>query len=82
MELRTSPLRGPARALRAGWTARGQRSRVAHRLPTLSRLSPTASTGPTTISIQQNPFALDLADPDPPPSPPHSQRLRTRTPTA
>ena len=32
---------GPARALRAVWTARGQRSRVAHRLPTLSRLSPT-----------------------------------------
>ena len=52
MELRTSPLRGPARALRAVWTARGHRSRVAHRLPTLSRLSPTASTGPTTISIQ------------------------------
>ena len=39
---------GPARALRAVWTARGQRGRVAHRLPTLSRLSPTSSTGPTT----------------------------------
>ena len=37
----------PARA--RVWTAPGQRSRVAHRLPTLSRLSPTASTGPTTI---------------------------------
>ena len=32
---------GPARALRAVCTARGQRLRVAHRLPTLSRLSPT-----------------------------------------
>ena len=34
---------GPARALRAVWTARGQRWRVAHRLPTLSRLSPTSA---------------------------------------
>ena len=32
---------GPERALRAVWTARGQRLRVAHRLPTLSLLSPT-----------------------------------------
>ena len=43
---------GPARALRAVWTARGQRGRVAHRLPTLSRLSPTSSTGPTTGDSQ------------------------------
>ena len=32
---------GPARALRAVWTARGQPQAVAHRLPTLSDLSPT-----------------------------------------
>ena len=44
---------GPARALRAVWTARGQRGRVAHRLPTLSRLSPTSSTGPTTGDSQR-----------------------------
>jgi hypothetical protein len=39
---------GPARALRAMWTAPGQRWRVAHRLPTFACLSPTNSTGPTT----------------------------------
>ena len=40
---------GPARALRAVGTVRGQRYRVAHRLPPLACLSPTKSTGPTTI---------------------------------
>ena len=40
---------GPARALRAMWAAPGQRWRVAHRLPTFARLSPTNSTGPTII---------------------------------
>ena len=39
---------GPARALRTVGTARGQRPRVAHRLPPLARLSPTNSTGSTT----------------------------------
>ena len=53
MELWTSPLRGPARALRAVWTARGQRWRVAHRLPTLSRLSPTIPQDQRQI-IQEN----------------------------
>ena len=36
---------GPARALRAVWTARGQPRAVAHRLPTLSWLSPTTPRG-------------------------------------
>ena len=53
VELWTSPLRGPARALRAVWTARGPRSRVAHRLPTLSRLSPTSPTGRLTTRNYQ-----------------------------
>ena len=64
----TSPLRGPARALRAVWTARGQRSRVAHRLPTLSRLSPTSSTGPITNHQLKTNAAprLRLTSPQPP----------------
>ena len=40
---------GPARALRAMGTARGQRQGVAHRLPPFAGLSPTNSTGPTII---------------------------------
>ena len=44
---------GPSRALRAVWTARGQRWRVAHRLPPLACLSPTNSTGPATPCLQQ-----------------------------
>ena len=42
---------GPARALRAVGTARGQRWRVVHRRPPLARLSPTSSTGSATITI-------------------------------
>ena len=44
---------GPSRALRAVWTARGQRWRVAHRLPPLACLSPTNSTGSATPCLQQ-----------------------------
>ena len=40
---------GPARALRAVGTARGQRWRVAHRLSPLACLSSTNSTGPATL---------------------------------
>ena len=55
---------GPARALRTVWTARGQRARIAHRLPTLSRLSPTNSTGPTTNGSREQPDNPCATKPD------------------
>ncbi len=45
---------GPARALRAVWTARGQRWRVAHRLTTLARLSPTTPQGRQPVFSSKN----------------------------
>nr|VFK27859.1 MAG: hypothetical protein BECKLPF1236A_GA0070988_106082 [Candidatus Kentron sp. LPFa]VFK36845.1 MAG: hypothetical protein BECKLPF1236C_GA0070990_107051 [Candidatus Kentron sp. LPFa] len=41
---------GPAFALRDVWTARADNIPVAHRLPTLSGLSPTGSTGSATVN--------------------------------
>ena len=49
---------GPAPALRAAWTARGQRLGVAHRLTTLAHLSTTNPTGPTAKMASLNKTAL------------------------
>ena len=52
---------GPARALRAVGTARGQRRRVAHRLPPLACLPPTNFTGPAAGDFRKK--KKRLADP-------------------
>ena len=56
---------GPAPALRAAWTARGQRLSVADRLTTLARLSPTNPTGPTAkmASLKKTVLAQDPSQP-------------------
>ena len=55
---------GPARALRVVCKARDQRTRVAYRLPTLSRFSPTNSIGSTARHLTEQPDTPCAKNPD------------------